>query len=158
MESFFKSSGFSTAPNRRVNQITLLFDPAKSESTKPNFQSCLMIDLGRETDDNNEICLGVCFALCVIKALRLARVEHCSSTVVTCFLPSTNAKQNHHKPWHLVILLVFRDDPFPQVTVTVLSSSPISPSIHFASNHKTRFNKISKDTWHMRYAVRRSPP
>ena len=47
-----------------------------------------MIDLGRETDGNNEICLYVRFALCIIKALRLARIEHCSGTVVTRFLPS----------------------------------------------------------------------
>ena len=31
----------------------------------PNFRSCLMIDLGLETDGNNEICLGVRFALCI---------------------------------------------------------------------------------------------
>ena len=37
-----------------------------------------MIDLGRETAGNNEICLGVRFALCLIKAPRLARIEHCS--------------------------------------------------------------------------------
>ena len=37
-----------------------------------------MIDLGRETDGDNEICLGVCFALCVIKARPLAHIEHCS--------------------------------------------------------------------------------
>ena len=42
-----------------------------------------MIGLGRETDSNNEICLGVRFALCIFKALRLARIEHCSGTVVT---------------------------------------------------------------------------
>ena len=38
----------------------------------PDFRSCLMIDLGRETDGNNEICLGVRFALCVmfLKQLR----------------------------------------------------------------------------------------
>ena len=32
--------------------------------------------------------LGVRFALCIIKALRLARIEHCSGTVITPFLPS----------------------------------------------------------------------
>ena len=37
-----------------------------------------MIDLGRETDGNNEIFLGVRFALCVIKAPPLAHIEHCS--------------------------------------------------------------------------------
>ena len=42
--------------------------------------------LGRKTDGNNEICLGVRFALCIIKALRLARSEHCSGTVVIHFL------------------------------------------------------------------------
>ena len=51
-----------------------------------------MIDLGRETDGYNENCLGVCFALCIIKALRLARIEHCSGTVVTPFLPSGSLK------------------------------------------------------------------
>ena len=45
-----------------------------------------MIDFGRETDGNNEICLGVRYTLCIIKALRLARIEHCSGTVVTRFL------------------------------------------------------------------------
>ena len=48
-----------------------------------------MIDLGRETDSNNEICLGVRFALCIIKALWLTRIEHCSGTVVTRFLPTS---------------------------------------------------------------------
>ena len=47
-----------------------------------------MIDLGPETDGYNENCLGVRFALCIIKALRLARIEHCSGTVITPFLPS----------------------------------------------------------------------
>ena len=42
-----------------------------------------MIDLGRETGDNNQICLGLRFALFIIKVLRLARIEHCSGTVVT---------------------------------------------------------------------------
>ena len=56
----------------------------------PNFQSCLKIDLGRETDGNNEICLGVRFALSIIKALRLACIEHYSGTVITPFLPSIN--------------------------------------------------------------------
>ena len=37
-----------------------------------------MIDLGRETDGDNEICLGVRIAECVIKARPLAHVEHCS--------------------------------------------------------------------------------
>ena len=37
-----------------------------------------MIELGRETDGNNEICLGVRFALCIIKAQRLVCIEHCS--------------------------------------------------------------------------------
>ena len=45
-----------------------------------------MIDLGRETNSNNEICLSVRFALCIIKALRLVRIEHCSGTVVTHFV------------------------------------------------------------------------
>ena len=47
-----------------------------------------MIDLGRETDGHNEICLGVRLALCIVKAQRLARIEHCSGMVVTRFLPS----------------------------------------------------------------------
>ena len=37
-------------------------------TSKISFRSCLMIDLGRETDGNNEICLGVHFALCIIKS------------------------------------------------------------------------------------------
>ena len=43
-----------------------------------DFRSCLMIDLGRETNGNNQISLSVCFALCIIKALRLICLEHCS--------------------------------------------------------------------------------
>ena len=43
----------------------------------PDLRSCLMIDLGRETDGDNEICL-VRFALCVIKARPPAHIEHCS--------------------------------------------------------------------------------
>ena len=38
-----------------------------------------------DTETNFVICLGVRFALHVIKALRLARIEHCSGTVVTRF-------------------------------------------------------------------------
>ena len=34
----------------------------------------------------HEICLGVCFALCLIKAIRLGHIEHCSGIVVTRFL------------------------------------------------------------------------
>ena len=36
---------------------------AKPQVQVPDFRSCLMIDLGRETDGNNEICLGVRFCL-----------------------------------------------------------------------------------------------
>ena len=39
-----------------------------------------MIDLGGEIDGNNGICLGVRFALCIIKAQRLVFIEHCSGT------------------------------------------------------------------------------
>ena len=42
----------------------------------PDFRSCLMTDLGRETDGNNGICFSVRFGLCRIKALRLARIEY----------------------------------------------------------------------------------
>ena len=35
----------------------------------PNFRSCLMIDLGRETDGNNEICLGCPFLPCAYESL-----------------------------------------------------------------------------------------
>ena len=51
----------------------------------PDFRNCLMIDLGRETDGNNPICVGVRFALCIIKAPRIAHIEQCSGTVVTRF-------------------------------------------------------------------------
>ena len=62
---------------------------------QPEFRSCLMIDLGCETDGNNEIRLGVRFALCIIKALQLARIEHCSGTVAAQFLlPSLNRSYN----------------------------------------------------------------
>ena len=52
----------------------------------PDFRNCLIINLGRATNGDNEICLGVRFALCIIKAPRLARSEHCSGTVVSRFL------------------------------------------------------------------------
>ena len=38
----------------------------KTDWEYPDFRSCLMIDLGRETDGINEICLGVRFALCML--------------------------------------------------------------------------------------------
>ena len=36
-----------------------------------DFRSCLMINLGRETDGNNEICLGVRFALCILPSQKV---------------------------------------------------------------------------------------
>ena len=41
----------------------------------PDFRSCLMIDLGRETDGNNEICLSVRFALRITPDYILSRAE-----------------------------------------------------------------------------------
>ena len=32
---------------------------------------------------NNELCFGACFALCIVKALRLVRLDLCSGTVIT---------------------------------------------------------------------------
>ena len=66
----------------------------KSFSYAPNF-SKLSDDrrISRETDSYNENCLCVRFALFIIKALRLARIEHCSGTVVTPFLPSEKEKK-----------------------------------------------------------------
>ena len=62
---------------------------------------------------NNKICLGVRFALCIIKALRLAGVEHCSQgTAVTRFqvLHSLHKKYLHivgrvHPNGHLHCML-----------------------------------------------------
>ena len=68
--------------------FTTKVDHQTTSTIWSKFRSCLMIDLGHETDGNNEMCLGVRFALCIIKALRLARIEHCSGTVVTRFLLS----------------------------------------------------------------------
>ena len=45
-----------------------LYNYRNCRENGPDFRSCLMIDLGRETDGNNEICLGVRFALCIIKS------------------------------------------------------------------------------------------
>ena len=77
---------------------------AKAKRTpRPDFRSCLMIDLGRETGGNNEICLGVRFASCIIKVLRLARIEHCSWTVVTRFSSfSVKTKCNLRNLWKFV--------------------------------------------------------
>ena len=71
--------------------LTLLND-RNCHGNVPNFRSFLLIDLGRETEGNNEMCLGVRYALCIIKALDLwlAHIEHCSGTVATRFLPSVN--------------------------------------------------------------------
>ena len=45
------------------------------QTTSKIFRSCLMIDLGRETNGNNEICLGVRFALCItMKTLILTMI------------------------------------------------------------------------------------
>ena len=47
--------------------FTTKVDHQTTSKISRDFRSCLMIDLGRETDGNNEICLGVHFALCIIK-------------------------------------------------------------------------------------------
>ena len=64
------------------------------ENQLPDFRSCLMIDLGRQTDGNNEIWLGVRFALCIIKcsmtrsywALFLGRWSPFSFILCACVL------------------------------------------------------------------------
>ena len=63
-----------------------------SKISPRDFRSCLMIDLGRETDGNNEKCLGVHFALCMImqnsmrrKASELAKLQMNTVTAV-CWL------------------------------------------------------------------------
>ena len=67
--------------NVQSDFLVLALDQPSSNpaSCIKDFRSCLMIDLG-VTDGINELCLGVCFAL------RVARIEHCSGTVVTRFL------------------------------------------------------------------------
>ena len=45
--------------------FTTKVDHQTTSKIWPDVWSCLMIDLGHETDGNNEICLGVCFALCL---------------------------------------------------------------------------------------------
>ena len=58
-----------------MNSISL-----KHKAKKASFKvACLMINLGREADSNNEICLGLRFFPCayICKALRLVRIEHC---------------------------------------------------------------------------------
>ena len=51
----------------QIKTVTVA-DETFEEGPLPDFRSCLMIDLGRETDGNNEICLGVRFALCIIRS------------------------------------------------------------------------------------------
>ena len=72
-----------------LGRLNLTFLPLGLYETWHNF-SKLSDDrrISRETDGYNENCLGVRFASCIIKALRLARIEHCSGTVVTPFIPS----------------------------------------------------------------------
>ena len=50
---------------KRVNsaQYEQVVELLIMHKAKTDFRSCLMIDLGRETDGNNEICLGVRFCL-----------------------------------------------------------------------------------------------
>ena len=55
--------------------FVMLLSVLRPKSIIKQLWSCLMTNLGPETDRNNEICL-VCFALCLIKALRLVRIEH----------------------------------------------------------------------------------
>ena len=45
--------------------FTTKVDHQTTSKIWPDVWSCLMIDLSRENDGNNEICLGVCFALCI---------------------------------------------------------------------------------------------
>ena len=68
-----------------VNVVTVGFTTKVNHQTTSKIWYRRFHDQGRETDRNNEICLGVRFALCIIKALRLARIEHCSGTVVNRF-------------------------------------------------------------------------
>ena len=54
----------NSAQYERVVEL-LIMHKAKRTPREARFRSCLMIDLGRETDGNNEICLDVRFALCI---------------------------------------------------------------------------------------------
>ena len=53
---------------RKSLEIFEVVDHQTTSKISRDFRSCLMIDLGRETDGNNEICLGVHFALCITLA------------------------------------------------------------------------------------------
>ena len=53
---------------RQISLLPLVSQPRSIIRQLRDFRSCLMIDLGHETDGNNEICLGVHFALCIIKS------------------------------------------------------------------------------------------
>ena len=72
----------------------------------------------------NKNCLGVRFALCIIKALRLARIEHRSGTVVTPFLPSVR----------LVVLLLC----FHLLLAHLLEDEIKIHPMHHASRHKVK--------------------
>ena len=61
---------------RTLRQISLLPSVSRPRSIiRPLRKSGMMIDLGRETDGNNEIWLGVRFALCI--TLTCFKVKNC---------------------------------------------------------------------------------
>ena len=63
----------NSAQYERVVELLIMhkakWTPRQTPLLPRDFRSCLMIDLGRETDGirNNGVCLGVLFALCIIK-------------------------------------------------------------------------------------------
>ena len=64
----------------------------------PDIRSCLTINLGRETDGNNEVCLGIRFALCMTFFDKLGRIVlqfliHFKKTTRTMLVETLNKKK-----------------------------------------------------------------
>ena len=70
-----KKGDHRTRNSAQYERVVELLIMHKAKWTPRDFRSCLMIDLGRETDGNNEISLGVHFALCIKKFNNLSGHE-----------------------------------------------------------------------------------
>ena len=60
-----------------------------------------MIDLGRETNGNNEMCLGVRFALCIITLLVISL--HARAQVMIFSLKASCLMCSHNKPVFMIL-------------------------------------------------------
>ena len=88
----------NSAQYERVVELLIMHKAKRTPrqiSLLPDFRSCLVIDLG-ETDGNNEICLGVRFALCIILRL-IQNLDYISQdtffSTTDCFMEISIVRQ-----------------------------------------------------------------